>query len=30
MVTEMYTKIKEAADVDDQKWHIGNITLGYL
>jgi len=29
MVTDMYNLIKEAADIDNQKWHIGNITLGY-
>jgi hypothetical protein len=29
MVTTMYNLIKEAADTDNQKWHIGDITLGY-
>lgn len=30
MVKDMYNLIHEAADADDQKWHIGNITNGYL
>lgn len=29
MVTDMYNLIKEAAETDDQKWHIGDITAGY-
>ena len=30
MVTDMYALIHEAADADDKKWHIGNITNGFL
>lgn len=29
MVTQMYDQIKEAAEADDEKWHIGNVTAGY-
>ena len=29
MVTNMYNLIKEAADIDNQKWNIGSIDLGY-
>lgn len=30
MIKDMYELIHEAADIDDRKWHIGNITSGYL
>ena len=28
-VTDMYNLIHQAADIDNEKWEIGNITLGY-
>ena len=28
-VTDMYSLIHQAADMDNEKWEIGNITLGY-
>ena len=29
MITDMYNLIKPAADIDNKKWNIGPIDLGY-